>query len=106
VAPADGKSVAAIEKLIGQAIPWGSSPAPDVADDAAPVVERPRHRRARKHERRTSVPQTKRQPSAAHPAKHLAAAPAKTKAPRAEPSRPRDSEGFPLPAFLLRPVKA
>jgi superfamily II DNA/RNA helicase len=104
VAPADGKSVAAIEKLIGQAIPW--APAPDVADDAAPVVERARHRPARYHERRASVPQTKRQPSAAQPAKRQAVAPAKAKAPRAEPSRPRDSEGFPLPAFLLRPVKA
>jgi len=104
VAPADGKSVAAIEKLIGQAIPW--TPAPDVADDAAPVVERARHRPARYHERRASVPQTKRQPSAAQPAKRQAVAPAKAKAPRAEPSRPRDSEGFPLPAFLLRPVKA
>jgi superfamily II DNA/RNA helicase len=104
VAPADGKSVAAIEKLIGQAIPWG--PAPDVADDAAPVIQRPRHRPARNHERRASVPQTKRQPSAAQPAKRQAVAPAKAKAPRAEPSRPRDSEGFPLPAFLLRPVKA
>src|SRR5262249_17946878 len=47
VAPADGKSVAAIEKLIGQAIPWGSSPAPDLADEAAPrAAERPRHRGA------------------------------------------------------------
>src|SRR6516165_7061427 len=107
VAPADGKSVAAIEKLIGQAIPWGSSPAPDLAEEAAPrAAERPRHRGARSHERRASVPQSKRQPSAAPKRAAATAAPAKTKAPRAEPSRPRDSEGFPLPAFLLRPVKA
>src|SRR5262249_9157709 len=42
VAPADGKSVAAIEKLIGQSIPWGGTPVPDSADDAAAAIERPR----------------------------------------------------------------
>ncbi|HSR75202.1 MAG TPA: DEAD/DEAH box helicase [Xanthobacteraceae bacterium] len=108
VAPADGKSVAAIEKLIGQSIPWAGTPAPDVADDEAPAVERPRHRPARGHERRASGAQGKRPTTAAPPAKRPAVGPAaaKAKAPRAEPSRPRDSEGFPLPAFLLRPVKA
>jgi superfamily II DNA/RNA helicase len=106
VAPADAKSVAAIEKLIGQPIPWAGAPAPDLADDEAPAAERPRHRPSRGHERRASVAPTKR-PAAAPPAKRpVAAPPTKAKTPRAEASRPRDSEGFHLPAFLLRPVKA
>src|SRR5580693_2836833 len=44
VAPADGKSVAAIEKLIGQGIPWMGEPP---ADTAAPPAER--HRSAERH---------------------------------------------------------
>src|ERR1700681_1846858 len=59
VAPADAKSVAAIEKLIGQPIPWAGAPAPDLADDEAPAAERPRHRPSRGHERRASVAPTK-----------------------------------------------
>ena len=97
-APADTKSVAAIEKLIGQSIPWMTTPAIAVADEK-PAVERPRHRPAsRGHERRPS-PQAKRAVSAppAPAAKPKAA-------PRAETARTRDSEGFALPAFLLRPV--
>ena len=50
--PSEGDLVQAIEKLIGQSIPWAGTPAPDVADDEAPAVERPRHRSARGHERR------------------------------------------------------
>jgi superfamily II DNA/RNA helicase len=109
VAPADAKSLAAIEKLIGQSIPWAGAPAPDLADDEAPAAERPRHRPSRGHERRASVAPAKRPAAAAPPAKRPAAAPsapAKAKAPHAEAGRPRDSEGFHLPAFLLRPVKA
>ena len=109
VAPADAKSLAAIEKLIGQSIPWAGAPAPDLADDEAPAAERPRHRPSRGHERRASVAPAKRPAAAAPPAKRPAAAPsapAKAKAPHAEASRPRDSEGFHLLAFLLRPVKA
>jgi superfamily II DNA/RNA helicase len=109
VAPADGKSLAAIEKLIGQSIAWTGAPAPDLTDDESErAAERPRHRPARGHghERRGSAPAAKRPTHSAPPAKRPAAPPSKAKAPRAEPNRPRDSEGFHLPAFLLRPVKA
>ncbi len=95
VAPADAKSVGAIEKLIGQTIPWASAPAVTVADDEPAHAERPRHRPARSHERRPS----------ATPAKRPAPAPVKAKPARPEAARPRDTEGFHLPAFLLRPVK-
>jgi superfamily II DNA/RNA helicase len=96
-APADTKSVAAIEKLIGQGIPWMATPAITVVDDEKPAAERPRHRPARGHDRRPA-PQAKRAASAPPQA-------AKPKAAvRAETPRTRDSEGFPLPAFLLRPV--
>jgi superfamily II DNA/RNA helicase len=97
VAPADGKSVGAIEKLIGQTIPWAATPAStDTGTEEPRPTERPRHRPTRSHERRHS----------AVPAKRPAPAPAKPKAARPEPVRARDSEGFHLPAFLLRPVKA
>ena len=33
VAPADGKAVAAIEKLTGQTIAWAGEPAPSAADE-------------------------------------------------------------------------
>jgi superfamily II DNA/RNA helicase len=96
VAPADSKSVGAIEKLIGQSIPWADRPAASVtADGEQPAAERPRHHRpSRGHERRSS-------PS---PAKRTAPPP-KAKPARSEPVRARDVESF-LPAFLLRPVKA
>jgi superfamily II DNA/RNA helicase len=95
-APADTRSVAAIEKLIGQSIPWMATPAVTVVDEK-PAAERPRHRPARGHDRRPA-PQAKRPATAPAPAaKPKAAA-------RAESARTRDSEGFPLPAFLLRPV--
>src|SRR5262245_7454660 len=95
VAPADGKSVGAIEKLIGQSIPWAARPPASVADDSEQApAERPRHRPSRDHERRSSSPPAKR-----------TAPPAKAKPARAEPVRARDVESF-LPAFLLRPVKA
>ncbi len=105
-APADTKSVAAIEKLIGQSIPWMATPAVTVVDEK-PAAERPRHRSARGHDRRPA-PQAKRPAASAPPqaAKPKAAARAETPraAARAETPRTRDSEGFALPAFLLRPV--
>src|SRR5207237_10758427 len=57
VAPADGKSVAAIEKLTGQTIAWAGEPAP--AMDEPHVRERhaprpPRQQHRQKHERPTA----------------------------------------------------
>ncbi|HEY4775508.1 MAG TPA: DEAD/DEAH box helicase [Xanthobacteraceae bacterium] len=82
VAPADGKAVAAIERLIGQTIPWAGEPA--AREQEAPARERaaPRHRPpARGTGRRGSK-------SASGPDRRQRAS--------------EDSSH--LPAFLLRPV--
>jgi superfamily II DNA/RNA helicase len=96
-APADTKSVAAIEKLIGQSIPWMATPAVSVVDEK-PAVERPRHRPASRGHERRPAPQAKR-PASAPPSTAKPKATART-----DTARTRDSEGFQLPAFLLRPV--
>src|ERR1700726_2735119 len=49
VAPADGKAVAAIEKLIGQGIPWMGEPPPAAADTAAPPPDRQHEARSGRH---------------------------------------------------------
>jgi len=117
VAPMDTKSIAAIEKLMGQTIPWmdkqaaGNAVTADTETQAARPTreERParedrpaREERPREH-RRDRAPQQQRRPSG-EPAR----APASTAAPRpARPQPQRDQEEADLshlPAFLLRPV--
>jgi len=99
VAPNDGKAVAAIEKLIGQVIPWTGEPAESTEPAAAPREPRARN-----------VPQPQRQPRKDHPARrerpvakvaHIDEARSRRPAPQ-----PRVEEGDEshLPAFLLRPV--
>src|SRR6516225_1114910 len=84
-APADTRSVAAIEKLIGQSIPWMATPAVTVVDEK-PAAERPRHRPARGHDRRPA-------PQAKRPASTPPAPVAKPKAAaRTDAPRTRDSE--------------
>ncbi len=101
VAPADGKSVAAIEKLIGQTIPWMGEPPRAAGDRPATVGE---HRRDghRRHGRATPP---RRQSEPAPVARLDEARP--RRAPK--PARTFDSvdEGASdhLPAFLLRPVR-
>jgi superfamily II DNA/RNA helicase len=127
VSPADTKSIAAIEKLIGQTIPWadGGAPQPEVpAADAAPRSNEahredrgPRRRRGKGRERengreaarengrdnarengRASEPQRTNRPPVSPSSLPVAAMP------RREPSEPADHAH--LPAFLLRPVRA
>jgi superfamily II DNA/RNA helicase len=90
----DQKAVAAIEKLIGQTIPWMNGPAreerpapPRAA--AAPRQQTPPHRRSDSH-RRPQRP---------------AAALTQVKDARPRPA-PQPDQGEPshLPAFLLRPI--
>jgi len=93
VAPADGKSVTAIEKLIGQNIPWMGEP-PRNSDPVAGRSEP--HRRQERREHKPHKPSRR---------EHAPVA-------RLEPARPRHTQrpaarddGAPhLPAFLLRPV--
>jgi superfamily II DNA/RNA helicase len=93
VAPIDGKSVAAIERLIGQTIPWMGEP----AAPAEPRESRPREgaRAPRGHQRERQP-----KPHAGNP--H----PRSVNTPRPQPPREaaEESDGSHLPAFLLRPV--
>jgi superfamily II DNA/RNA helicase len=105
VAPADGKSVAAIEKLIGQTIPWMSEqPRASLADKDA--ADEPAHTEV------AAPKQPRREGHRRHgqPSRHKVPAPVT----RIEEARPRRShtpetapvdEGSHLPAFLLRPVR-
>jgi superfamily II DNA/RNA helicase len=108
VAPIDSKAVAAIEKLIGQPIPWGSEP------PAAPLGERPANADAdangerrgggRSRRERTPAPVTRIDDARPHhrPARKPAA-PAARPASRDRHDEPDVSH---LPAFLLRPIRA
>jgi superfamily II DNA/RNA helicase len=121
VAPADQKSVAAIEKLIGQNIPWMEG-APRAEIEAQATADEPRkegrrpgreHGQGREHGRsrgprrehgRESRPQREGAPvtrlDEARPRRIQKPAPAAVKDDYAE-----DAAGGHLPAFLLRPVR-
>ncbi len=123
VAPADGKAVTAIEKLIGQTIPWAGAPAAtEPHDSRPPQTERARGernhgergpQRGRGERHRGRQPQTRqegRQEAQPHQAQPQ---PQQDRAnmPRPPQQQPRpqrdleaDSDGSHLPAFLLRPV--
>jgi superfamily II DNA/RNA helicase len=102
VAPADGKSVAAIEALIGRSIPWMGEP--PRSNEEAPV--RPdslrRHQRQDRQDKRGRKPAPARREQAPAPVARL------DDARRAPPSPPREAvatAGTHLPAFLLRPTR-
>jgi superfamily II DNA/RNA helicase len=106
VAPADGKAVALIEKLIGQSIAWAGSP-PRPEGEARPAPRYGEGHRARNGHRgsRHERPERERKPA---PVTRLDdARPRHTPPPRpARPARePADAGGGHLPAFLLRPVR-
>jgi superfamily II DNA/RNA helicase len=123
VAPIDGKSVTAIERLIGQTIPWMGEPAP--VESRETRESRPRegersHRggRNRGREHPPQPRQDREPPRAAQPQPRSNQEPArdaKPQPPRPQPqpqrSQPQpqpqhaeESDGSHLPAFLLRPV--
>jgi superfamily II DNA/RNA helicase len=126
VAPADGKMIAAIEKLTGQAIAWAGEPPAATDDEAAPREhpahrpqrqERSRHQRSPRHE---GAPREGRQPSQpreGRPPQRDNRPPRQDNPPaqvaRIDDARPRRPAPSPhleeadeqhLPAFLLRPV--
>jgi superfamily II DNA/RNA helicase len=105
VAPADGKAVAAIEKLIGQSISWMGEP-PTSAETAAPPDGR-RDARGGRHGRN---PPRREQPPAsvtrldeARPRRERK--PAEHGRPEQKPARNEEPASDHLPAFLLRPVR-
>jgi len=95
----DAKAVAAIEKLIGQTIPWmGEPPGAAVGAPQASASPRPSarpHRRPRGDDRR----QAKRPAPVARFEE-----PRSRRAPQPGASRPEEGDASHLPAFLLRPV--
>jgi superfamily II DNA/RNA helicase len=120
VAPIDNKSVAAIERLIGQTIPWMGEPAPAETRESRPHEGERSHRggRNRGHSRERQPraehePEraAKPQPAQSHaradnePVRAAKPQPARRQPPR-EPARESafESDGSHLPAFLLRPV--
>ena len=101
VTPAEGKSVAAIEKLIGRSIPWMG--APERTDDGRSEPHRrdrqDRRERRDKHDRK---PPVRREQAPAPVARLDEVRP--RRAP--QPSRRDDAAGDAhLPAFLLRPTR-
>jgi superfamily II DNA/RNA helicase len=107
VAPIDSKAVGAIERLIGQTIPWMTGePASVATQDANPTQagERPA-RSEHPRDRHRGRPPAARRPKkeAAHKAPPHQT-PAHKAATHQAPPPADDAEGGHLPAFLLRPV--
>jgi superfamily II DNA/RNA helicase len=103
VAPADGKAVALIEKLIGQTIPWSSAP-PRAELEVRPTQYGNAHRSRNGHQR------SRRQERERKPAPVTRLDDARSRhVPASRPPRPArelaDSGSGHLPAFLLRPVR-
>jgi len=102
----DAKAVAAIEKLIGQSIPWlGKTPdkAQEMAfgEAAAPPTE-PRHAPQSSHAPHGRAKSQRHQSHRSAASRIEEARP--RRAPQPQPSRSNDSDASHLPAFLLRPV--
>jgi superfamily II DNA/RNA helicase len=126
VSPADSKSVAAIEKLIGQTIPWMGEPPAD-GDAVTPAdASTAEHRRPPRRESRGRPPASRSRHATVREFSPAATAPRSNDAPHSPPARahaphknaphtsePRQprrgdadigSDASQLPAFLLRPV--
>jgi superfamily II DNA/RNA helicase len=131
VSPADSKSVAAIERLTGQPIPWMGEPAASEPRESRPPQGERSHggrgRGGRSHGERSpgershgernhgerparTEPQSHHRQSQQHQDKEPArAAKPRSEQPRPQQPRPQrdhaeESDGSHLPAFLLRPV--
>jgi superfamily II DNA/RNA helicase len=104
VTPADHKNVAAIEKLIGQAIPWmGERPGP-VAEEPAKADEPRRTAGGRGRQRSHGAPRREAAPAA--PVARLdEARPRHAPKQASKPVEHDDGVESHLPAFLLRPVR-
>ena len=113
VAPSDQKSIAAIEKLIGQTIPWMSGEPRASVDDRPATVDAPRKDNGhRQHGRRRDTgrgSQPRGEGAPAPVARLDEARPRRTQKPAPQPASKADyadeGTGGHLPAFLLRPVR-
>jgi len=97
VAPPDQKAVTAIEKLIGQPIPWA-----DGATAAAAAAERPASRRDARH---YGAPRAGRERKPAPVTRIDEARPHRSRAPDRKVTEESPQSPH-LPAFLLRPIRA
>jgi superfamily II DNA/RNA helicase len=106
VSPADLKSLAAIEKLIGQSIEWvGDKPSPSEEEaDSRPRRPASRHRNGSRHDSRDETRQDSRKRSSRQPAPVAHLSDARRNKSGANDSMEPDMSH--LPAFLLRPVRA
>jgi superfamily II DNA/RNA helicase len=122
VAPIDSKAVSAIEKLIGQTIPWMGEPAPvetresrpheNRSQESRPEGERGRrggrnrgHNRDAQHQQAPEASQPHPAPQAAQPQpRHQAAKPQAPQQQQPPREQTDGTDGSHLPAFLLRPV--
>ena len=119
VAPADGKAVAAIEKLTGQTIEWAGEPAPSSEQSAEPRARERHHPRQDRPQRqprhgRPSAGQHHEPAPQERPAAQQYHEPAPAKVARIDEARSRrppsqplaeEADSSHLPAFLLRPVR-
>src|SRR5262249_2394482 len=125
VAPADGRNVAAIEKLIGQTIPWmGKEPHASAHENTEKArTESGEHRKGEPHKDASRKGEhRKREHRNARHREHARPAPpppprregGPAPVPRLDEARPRragnpahadEGAGGHLPAFLLRPVR-
>jgi superfamily II DNA/RNA helicase len=94
VAPNDHKAVAAIEKLIGQSIPWMAEPAPVAGREPRPTREqKPRHARSTpRHAERFPAQVARLDDARSHRGQN-------------RDRKAEDRDVAHLPAFLLRPVR-
>ena len=105
VAPADGKAVAAIEKLTGQTIAWAeraaSAPRGAASRERSDAARAARSSLSRSRQRRRETATQRRR--SARPAKVARLDEARSRRPAAQP-RVEEGDDSHLPAFLLRPV--
>ena len=99
VAPADGKAVAAIEKLTGQTIAWAGEPAPSTDEPRARERHAPRPPRQEQRPRHHGRQRDQERPTA----QVARLDEARSRRPAARP-RVEEADDSHLPAFLLRPV--
>jgi superfamily II DNA/RNA helicase len=101
--PNDAKAVAAIEKLIGQTIPFMDKiPGAPAAPPQQTTRHQPQHREQSHRGGRHDHPRRSQRPAAA-PVARIEDARSR-RAPPPAPQRAEDSDASHLPAFLLRPV--
>jgi superfamily II DNA/RNA helicase len=99
----DSKAVAAIEKLIGQTLPFMDQPAPAASPaPAAAPAQQPSRQRHRRSGERHRQPQ---RPAAVLPRLDETRARRPAPSPTSARSRTDDGDAAHLPAFLLRPVQ-